>query len=348
MKSQGLFRLNLIIALSLWGCTEATEVPDDSTSVSTQPSGSVQSAQQGDWFVLGNLTAVNSAAMEQHPTLSKDGLSLYFASNRTEDPAVTADQNIWVARRDCADGCAWGEPVMLGDSVNSGSLDAAPALSRDGHQLFFASQRGGEGPRWSGDACAAAPCDRDLWVSYREDVQDDFAWQPAVNLGPPVNTNGEEVAPAYFENDDIGLPQLFFNDGVLNTAGVLVLGNIYMTQLNSDGTWSPRSAPSKINTDCSDQRPSISHDGRTLYFHSTRPVTPPGPCATQARIWVATREEVTDPWSAPTLVPSPISDVQTIHPFIHSHGRIETLFFVRSGDIWISQRTRANASEPAP
>jgi hypothetical protein len=342
MKPQRLYRLNMMIALSLWGCADTTEVRDDHNSVSVQPSGSAQAAQQADWSSPENLTAINSAATEQHPALSRDGLSLYFISNRT------GDQNIWVAARGCTDGCAWGQPVMLGDAVNSGSLEAAPALSRDGHQLFFISQRGGEGARWSGDACAAAPCDRDLWVSYREDVHDDFAWQPAVNLGPPVNTNGEEVAPSYFENDDAGLPQLFFNDGVLNASGVLVLGNIYVTQLSSSGTWSPPSAVSEINTACSDQRPSVAHDGRTLYFHSNRPLDGLGPCATQARIWVTTREEVTGPWSAPTLVPSPISDVQTIHPFIHTHGSTETLLFVRSGDIWMSQRTRTGASQPAP
>jgi hypothetical protein len=179
-------------------------------------------------------------------------------------------------------------------------------------------------------------------VSYRDDVHDDFAWQPAVNLGAPVNTNREEVAPSYFENDDEGLPQLFFNDGVVS-GGVLTLGNIYVSQLLPDGTWGKPSPLDEINTPCSDQRPSVSHDGRELYFHSTRPITT-GACAT-AHIWVATRQRVSDPWSAPTLVPSPISDAPTIHPFIHSHGKTQTLLFVRGGDLWMSQRTRGRGSE---
>jgi hypothetical protein len=57
---------------------------------------------------------------------------------------------------------------------------------------------------------------------------------------------------------------------------------------------------------------------------------------------------VTDPWSAPTLLPSPISDVQTIHPFIHSHGNSTKLLFVRSGDIWMSELTRTDLSQPKP
>jgi hypothetical protein len=279
---------------------------------------------------------VNSSATDQHPTLSKTGLSLYFASNRT------GDQNIYVAQRDCVE-CSWNR-VQPVDAVNSPSLDASPALSRDEHWLFFASQRRGNAPRWDGDRCASAPCDRDLWVSYREDIHNDLAWQRPVNLGPPVNTNGEEVAPSYFENDDSGLPQLFFNDGVV-TAGVLSQGNIYVSELSPDGTWGARSEVTEVNTpEYSDQRPSISHDGLKLYFHSTRPLTPGGASGVP-HLWVATRQLVSDPWSIPTLWPTPGSDVPAIHPFIHSHGQTETLLLVRGGDIWMSERTRSRAQE---
>ena len=328
----------LLLAL---GCGPDAGMVDPS-SRSEGGEASLSSERYSAWSAPQNLGPVNSTATDQHPALSKDGLSLYFASNR-----LTGDQNIWVAHRACTDitatGCPWSEPVMLGNAVNSSSLDAAPTLSRDQHQLFFISQRVREAPRRPDDTCAAAPCDRDIWVSYRDDVHDDFGWQPAVNLGPPVNTSREEVAPSYFENDDSGLPQLFFNDGVVNDAGILALGDIYVSQLTSDGTWGQPSPVSEINTPFSDQRPSVSHDGRELYFHSTRPATVGG--AAIARIWVATRQRVSDPWSSPTLVPSPISDVQTIHPFIHSHGKTETLLFVRSGDIWMSERTKIKSGE---
>jgi hypothetical protein len=302
------------------------------------------------WSTPVPLTTINSSvAVDQQPALSKDGLSLYFASNRTDNPAVTGDQNIWVAQRPCSDNtavqCAWGSPAKLGEGVNGPSLDASPALSRDEHWLFFASQRRGDAPRWIGDSCTRAPCDRDLWVSYREDVHSDAGWQPAMNLGPPVNTNGEEVAPSYFQNEDSGLPQLFFNDGVVNAmTGILGLGDIYVSELTPDGTWIGRSQIDETNTPCSDQRPSVSHDGRQLYFHSTRSLIGAG-CVAAAQIFVATRQDVSDPWSSPVLVPTPIADLPAIHPFIHSHGNIETLLLVRGGDIWMSQRTRNNRSD---
>src|SRR5881397_2672805 len=58
---------------------------------------------------------------DQQPALSKDGLSLYFASNRPESPGdATLDLNIWVSQRACADeSCPWGTQVSLGSTVNS-------------------------------------------------------------------------------------------------------------------------------------------------------------------------------------------------------------------------------------
>ena len=80
---------------------------------------------------------------DQQPALSKDALSLYFASNRPEAPGdANLDLNIWVSQRSCADdSCPWGAPASLGSTVNSSVTDFAPALSRDGHWLFFASNR---------------------------------------------------------------------------------------------------------------------------------------------------------------------------------------------------------------
>jgi hypothetical protein len=46
----------------------------------------------------------------------------------------------------------------------------------------------------------------------------------------------------------------------------------------------------------------------------------------QATTGRATRSLLSDNWSTPELAPSPISNTQTIQPFIHSHGKTETLF----------------------
>ena len=51
----------------------------------------------------------------------------------------------------------------------------------------------------------------DIWVSRREHTHDDFAWQPAENLGAGVNSASLDEGPSYFENDEVGVPQLYFS-----------------------------------------------------------------------------------------------------------------------------------------
>src|SRR5712664_2464950 len=148
---------------------------------------------------------INSPYNEAQSTLSKDGLTLYFASNRPEGPDdAVLDNNIWVSQRVCTDAddpaCAWQAPVSLGPPVNTAFGDAGPALSRDGHWLFIISNR----PLGSFGS-------NDIWVSWRENVHDAFGWEAPVNLGPGVNTSGFEGGPGYFENEEGGAPQLYFN-----------------------------------------------------------------------------------------------------------------------------------------
>ena len=92
-----------------------------------------------EWSAAVNLEApVNSASDESGPALSRDALSLYFQSNR---PGGLGLADIWVSQRNSVDD-PWGLPTNLA-SVNSAVADATPNLSRDGHWLFFASQRAG-------------------------------------------------------------------------------------------------------------------------------------------------------------------------------------------------------------
>jgi hypothetical protein len=340
MRIKGLSWAALAAASVLSACGDAGMTPELNDTPSIDPGRlgpelSLASDRYSDWSDPMNLgPVINSGFNDQQPALSKKGLALYFASNRPTGPSDNVlDQNIWVARRACTEACPWGRPQVL-PIVNTEFLDVSPTLSRDEHQLFFASQR----PH---NHCSGAPpcTNRDLWVSYRENVHDDFGWQPALNLGDGINSPEEEVAPSYFENEDAGAPQLFFNRGD-------VTGDIYASQM-VNGVWGLPAPVAEINSSIpsdADQRPSISHDGRELYFWSNRR-------GGVAHLWVATRRSVSDSWSDPVLVPSPISDEPTLMPFIHSHGKTEILLFVRpftpatARDLWMSQRTRSGGSE---
>ena len=316
----------LLLAL---GCgPEAGVIDPPARADAVEPS--LKAERYSPWSPPVPLDGVNSASTDQQPALSKDGLSLYFASNRLGGPGGV---DIWVAQRDCVDGCPWMAPAPLGLTVNGPFADISPSLSRDGHQLFFASQR----PHDHCDPPSPPQCtNRDLWVSYRENVHDDFSWGEAVNLGDFINSPGEEIAPSYFENDDAGIPQLFFNIGAVS-------GDIYVSELQN-GVWGGPTPVGELNTPGTDQRPSISHDGRQIYFFSDRDGV--------NRLWVARRQSLSEHWSAPERVDLdfPTGNQEAIMPFIHSHGRTETLLFVHpfgvlARDLWITTRTRLRGSD---
>ena len=127
----------------------------------------VAAAQQfSEWSTPVNLTDINSAADDQHPAISKDGLSLYFASNR---PGGCGGFDIWVAQRASVDS-PWEEPFNLGCTINSTVNDHAPNLTTDGHRLFFHSFRAG--------GCGGG----DIYYADRKDRRDDLGWGTPVNL----------------------------------------------------------------------------------------------------------------------------------------------------------------------
>ena len=282
--------------------------------------------------------AINSSGFnDQQAVLSKDGLSLYFASARPEFPAdANFDLNLWVSQRACADqGCPWGTPVNLGSTVNSSVNDFAPALSRDEHWLFFASGRPGAG---SGD----------IWVSFRANVHDEFGWEAPVNLGAGVNTTGFEGGPTYFENEDVGTPQLFFNKNPLpSNAG----GDIYVSGQAADGSWGTAVPVPELNGDSTDQHPSVAPNGLEIYLFSNRlgSILIPAGTTTSNDIWVSARETVLAPWSPPTNLGAPINTAaEESGPSIFSRGQTEELYFTRNvatapaidRDIFVSKRTR--------
>ena len=222
-----------------------------------------------DWSAPVNLgPVVNSAFGETAPAISRDGLSLYFSSVR---PGFGGN-DLWVSRRNSVDE-AWGSPINLGPVINSAFGDLQPELSRDGHWLFFASGRpGAEG---SGD----------IWVSYREHVDDDFGWQPPVSVGPGVNSpTRAEQPPDFFQNDDTGVSQLFFSD-----AG----DGIYVSDLLPDGTFGPARQVLELDSAAFDRSTSVRFDGLEVFFQSNRPGVG------LFDLWMATRPTVFDPWSAP-------------------------------------------------
>src|SRR5438876_11394020 len=123
----------------------------------------VAAAQQfSEWSTPVNLTDINSAADDQHPAISKDGLSLYFASNR---PGGCGGFDIWVAQRASVDS-PWEEPFNLGCTINSSANDLGSNFTTDGHLLFFHSFR-------ANDNCGGG----DIFYTHRQNRRDALGWE---------------------------------------------------------------------------------------------------------------------------------------------------------------------------
>ena len=82
---------------------------------------------------------VNSSAYDGEPSLSSNGLTLFFNSRRTGGSGA---DDLWVTTRP-ATSDPWGPPVNLGPAVNSSSSDFFPSISNDGSTLLFTSNRPG-------------------------------------------------------------------------------------------------------------------------------------------------------------------------------------------------------------
>src|SRR5215469_6715372 len=138
------------------------------------------------WSTPINLgPVVNTTALEGCPAISRDGLSLYFASNRA---GGEGGLDLYVIHRESLTD-PWGPPVNLGSTINTTSNDFCPALSTDGHLLFFASNRSG--------GCGGT----DIYVSRRQDKSQDFGdrgWGTPQNLGCTVNSDKDDFGPNYF------------------------------------------------------------------------------------------------------------------------------------------------------
>jgi hypothetical protein len=185
---------------------------------------------------------VNGWYADAGPSLSADGLSLYFASDR---PGGYGDFDIWVSTRKSKT-APWGQPANLGPTVNSPYYDNHPCISADGLSLYFDSYRpGGQG--------------YDVWVTTRKTTQ--HAWGTPVNLGPVVNTSGIELSPSISSSGLV----LFFDSRVVDR-------DIWMAARSTpDDPWSPAVNPgAPVNTLYFDTDPCPAVNESILYFASDR------------------------------------------------------------------------------
>lgn len=115
---------------------------------------------------------VNTKGWESQPSLSSDGKTLYFVSDRS---GGFGSYDIWKSKLG-ADG-KWEMPINLGVKINTRFDEQSPFIHPDNKTLYFSSNG------WLGLG------NKDLFISRLDSINN---WSVPENLGYPINTYGEE------------------------------------------------------------------------------------------------------------------------------------------------------------
>ncbi|QKG52137.1 OmpA family protein [Hymenobacter sp. BRD67] len=191
---------------------------------------------------------INSRENEGAATISGDGKTLVFTS--CGRAGGVGDCDLYISHRR---GNQWTAPRNLGLLVNSKNWDSQPSLSADGRTLYFASNRGGGLGGF------------DIYVST---IGDDDAWGPARNVGAPINTSRDDLAPFIHASGTT----LYYS-----STGLVGLGNadIFRSEQDDKGQWSPpRNLGYPLNTFASEASIFISSDNKRVYCTRTEPPRP--------------------------------------------------------------------------
>jgi outer membrane protein OmpA-like peptidoglycan-associated protein len=200
-------------------------------------------------------------------------------------------------------------PVNIGSAINTVDDEYWPSITADGQTLMFTRQ-----PVFRGGGSAKDIPQEDFYISFYSDD----AWQKAVNAGAPLNTRLNEGAQTLSSNGRY----MFFT--ACDRPGGMGSCDIYFSSFN-DGKWSePYNLMSPVNTSHWESQPSISADGKTLFFSSNRPGGFGG-----KDIWYSVLND-RNQWSNPVNMGSRINtDGDEMSPFIHFDGK--TLYFSSDG-----------------
>lgn len=201
-------------------------------------------------------------------------------------------------------------PVNLGEAVNTRMNEYSPSITADGSTLIFTREL-----EEGGNEIFMGRRQEDFYMNFRDSSGN---WGRAINVGKPLNTPGNEGAHTLGS----GGQYMYFTacdrpDG---------LGRCDIYYSSFDGVrWSdPVNIGPPINTIYWETQPSVSADGKTLFFVSSRPG---GFGASD--IWISEKQS-DGKWGEPVNAGDKINTAgDETTPFIHFDGK--TLYFASNG-----------------
>ena len=276
------------------GYTSVAPAYDDWPSISGPYLGQQPPGMTAEMFAPD---IVSTDQSEVNSVFSPDGEAFYFTTWMQE-----SGTKILVTRQ--VEG-RWSVPQRASFSTDPSDVD--PAISHDGHRVFFSSRR----PR-PGESMRRED-GFDMWFADREGS----GWGEAQFLGPVVNSGKSQVYPSvtrdgtfYFQavrEEGYGKADIYRSsliDGAYQTPenlgpvinsenyegdafvapdeSYLIItvygredgfgkGDLYISFRSPDGSWSPlKNMGSAINSAKRDFSPMVSPDGKYLFFSSKR------------------------------------------------------------------------------
>lgn len=190
-------------------------------------------------------SAINTSFTEHTPVISPDETELYFTSRRKLHTNIEKffdgeyDENIYFSLKDSNE--IWSEAKPL-PNINTTDFEATMSLSYDGSKLFiYRDEEAGS-----------------IYMSVYLNGQ----WQMPIKLDKPINSKYRETHACLSYDGKT----LFFTSDRPGGYGGL---DIYMTQIQKDGSWSnATNLGPAINTSKDEEAPYIMPDGITIYFSS--------------------------------------------------------------------------------
>ncbi len=180
-------------------------------------------------------------------TLTADNNTLYYTVCRYDKVKKYQNCDIYVSENIAG---SWSPIHSVSNKINlPGSWESQPSISADGRTLYFVSDRS--------DGFGG-------YDIYRAVKGDDGTWSTPVNLGPQINSKGNEKSP--FIHPD-GKTLYFSSDGWPGLGGY----DIFFTKLNENGSWSkPKNIGYPINSPEDEIGFFVSTDGTLGFFASNK------------------------------------------------------------------------------
>ncbi len=198
------------------------------------------------------------------------------------------------------------KPEVLPRNINVSTFQSYPCLTADGNTMIFTMRV----PTGRGNAY-----DESIFVSKKTS---DGRWQRPVPISENINTQLNEGTSSISADGKT----LVFT--ACNREDGLGKCDLYISYKKGNEWQEPENMGSVVNSRDWESEPSLSADGRTLYFNSLRP----GGLG-EDDIWYTTRDKQGN-WTIPkNLGPQVNTPAREVSPFIQADGN--TLYFSSTG-----------------